>query len=449
MRQRLIAAVAGSCLVGAAYAQPMDMYVVSSGNLDAVCDINNPNFWVGSIPSAIALNGNTLFVAGFDNGGSGSAIPNRVVKVGNVISGTRTFDWLRNADGSAYQIDIPTFRGYNGMAYRPGSGLLMARDMNGPAAGSLCLFDVDSQVNPIKITENNETFFRGGAGPAWDGGFDNAGYPANYNGLGVPAAAAPAVPVVLDFSQPTNVKIGPFALDVTNNMSINVGLTVFEYLTPGDNNLRLDFAGIPGTFWRDCAVHPTNGAYAARANNALVIGTRPSNNKNFASQVLILGDNGNPVGQQCDFIATPSRDVVIWNNRANSNSAPFATAIKANNLDGSAVTINWKNADGTPLVAPDSLKHYDFSWDHANQRLAVLDASGRRYWIFSPTAPVPPCPADFNGDGFPDGFDYDDYVACFEGVSCPPGKSADFNNDGFADGFDYDDFVLAFETGCP
>ena len=58
------------------------------------------------------------------------------------------------------------------------------------------------------------------------------------------------------------------------------------------------------------------------------------------------------------------------------------------------------------------------------------------------------CPADFNSDGFPDGFDYDDFVTCFEGGLCPPGKSADFNSDGFADGFDYDEFVLAFEYGC-
>lgn len=58
------------------------------------------------------------------------------------------------------------------------------------------------------------------------------------------------------------------------------------------------------------------------------------------------------------------------------------------------------------------------------------------------------CPADFNKDGFVDGFDYDDFVACFEGSPCPPGTDSDFNNDGFTDGFDYDDFVSAFETGC-
>jgi hypothetical protein len=60
----------------------------------------------------------------------------------------------------------------------------------------------------------------------------------------------------------------------------------------------------------------------------------------------------------------------------------------------------------------------------------------------------PPCPADFNGDGFLDFFDYDAFVECYETEVCPPGKTADFNNDGFVDFFDYDDFVLFYETGC-
>jgi hypothetical protein len=68
----------------------------------------------------------------------------------------------------------------------------------------------------------------------------------------------------------------------------------------------------------------------------------------------------------------------------------------------------------------------------------------------SDTATLTFCPADFNCDGFIDFFDYDSYVACFEGTECPnfDPLSADFNGDGFVDFFDYDAFVAAFEIGC-
>ncbi len=59
-----------------------------------------------------------------------------------------------------------------------------------------------------------------------------------------------------------------------------------------------------------------------------------------------------------------------------------------------------------------------------------------------------PCLADFNGDGFVDFFDFDDYIECFEGAACPPGRSADTNGDGFVDFFDLDEFVALFEAGC-
>lgn len=54
------------------------------------------------------------------------------------------------------------------------------------------------------------------------------------------------------------------------------------------------------------------------------------------------------------------------------------------------------------------------------------------------------CPADFNGDGFVSGDDFDQYVAAFELGDA----SADFNCDGFVSGDDFDAFVAAFELGC-
>jgi hypothetical protein len=59
-------------------------------------------------------------------------------------------------------------------------------------------------------------------------------------------------------------------------------------------------------------------------------------------------------------------------------------------------------------------------------------------------SPLPPCPADFNGDGFIDFTDFDDFVTAFENGDA----SSDFNGDGFLDFTDFDDFVAAFEAGC-
>ncbi len=56
------------------------------------------------------------------------------------------------------------------------------------------------------------------------------------------------------------------------------------------------------------------------------------------------------------------------------------------------------------------------------------------------------CPADFDGDGTVDFFDYDAFVVCFEDPTC---TGADFDGDGTTDFFDYDAFVVAFETPCP
>jgi hypothetical protein len=54
------------------------------------------------------------------------------------------------------------------------------------------------------------------------------------------------------------------------------------------------------------------------------------------------------------------------------------------------------------------------------------------------------CPADFDGDGFITGVDFDLYVAAFESGD----PSADFDGDTFVTGVDFDLYVVAYETGC-
>jgi len=57
---------------------------------------------------------------------------------------------------------------------------------------------------------------------------------------------------------------------------------------------------------------------------------------------------------------------------------------------------------------------------------------------------VADCPADYNGDGFANGDDYDAFVNDFELGN----SKADYNGDGFVTGDDFDAFVDAFVAGC-
>jgi len=68
---------------------------------------------------------------------------------------------------------------------------------------------------------------------------------------------------------------------------------------------------------------------------------------------------------------------------------------------------------------------------------SVSDVAGRHYRFIQ-------CGADFNGNGFINGDDFDAFVAAF----VLGDLTADFNGDGFVNGDDYDGFVAAFEVGC-
>lgn len=55
------------------------------------------------------------------------------------------------------------------------------------------------------------------------------------------------------------------------------------------------------------------------------------------------------------------------------------------------------------------------------------------------------CPADYNGDGFPDAIDYDGFITDWLALNL----AADYNEDEFVDAIDYDLFIAAFLTPCP
>lgn len=74
---------------------------------------------------------------------------------------------------------------------------------------------------------------------------------------------------------------------------------------------------------------------------------------------------------------------------------------------------------------------------HDGETKSVSDVASRHYRFIQ-------CGADFNGNGFINGDDFDSFTLAFVAGNL----AADFNGDGFVNGDDYDGFVDAFEVGC-
>jgi hypothetical protein len=201
-----------------------------------------------------------------------------------------------------------------------------------------------------------------------------------------------------------------------------------------------DEAGITCRFWvASKVVNNGNGTWTYLYNIQNL-----NSNRSGSSFVLPKGNFVDITNAGHSFIPAHSGDVYAgtpWNwSDAGSSLAwtcpqTFAQNPNASALRWGAMYTYWFTATTPPTTAAANIGLF---MPGGTSSVAVL-------------IPVPgaaPCAPDLNADGSVDFFDYDDFVSCFEGISCLPGLSADFNHDGSVDFFDYDDFVAAFEIGC-
>ncbi len=124
-------------------------------------------------------------------------------------------------------------------------------------------------------------------------------------------------------------------------------------------------------------------------------------------------------------------------------AAYHAYRVGARQTFAGGASLLYRRSSVTPSYSPDSAGLPDVAMGALG--LAELLSPGSVRAVLTGAYPsCSSCPADYNGDGFLDFFDYDEFVLGFETGDL----RADYNGDGFLDFFDYDDFVLAFETGC-
>ncbi|MBL8802774.1 MAG: thrombospondin type 3 repeat-containing protein [Planctomycetes bacterium] len=368
---------------------------VATINLDATANNANPQF-IGSNPSAVAWENGDLIVAGFNS--TGGTTNTGIVRVSNVLT--------TPSIGAAFGVtSTPSTRGYSGLATQGGQ-IAAAFDFGANSANGLALYNTSGglvwQVNTFNASPNNA--YRGFGGTDFDPGFvSGGGVDAGVSGLTTGSGRRALM----------NTATGLWTYTQSTGAIINV--------TPTATN------------WRDHAYDPATGDLYTRVNNDVSKHTRTGGNT-FTPNVRIVDvtDASAVAGQNLEFLNTSLGNFVIYNDRPSTATQPLTTAVKIVDTSGVAQVYNL----GPGFSAANSGGYYDFSWDAANARLALLDFGNRRVYVFELCSGV-----DGDGDGTQD---------CIDGCPSDPAKIApgqcgcgviDVDSDG--------DTVADCVDGCP
>lgn len=112
----------------------------------------------------------------------------------------------------------------------------------------------------------------------------------------------------------------------------------------------------------------------------------------------------------------------------------------------SAFTVDWSTIDGGGGTLNGGAFQISGTAGQPDGASRASRLSGGDFQIIGGfwTVTLPECGADFDGNGFANGDDFDAFVDQFIAGT----DDADFDGNGFVTGDDYDAFVTAFEAGC-
>jgi len=165
--------------------------------------------------------------------------------------------------------------------------------------------------------------------------------------------------------------------------------------------------------------------------------------------MVVLGDHigGWVWGENVGWITLGASVSTLDGPYSNATGASHGVNLNASTgeLTGYAwgENIGWINFGGGALATPAQPARIDFT----NRRLRGYAWGENVGWINlddDQAFVALRCPSDFNGDGFVNGIDFDEFVIEFEAGTA----AADFNRNSFVNGVDFDEFVVAFEAGC-
>ena len=362
MKSFIVGLMAVAGLTAAANAQVV-MQEIARIDLTQVFNSTNPQ-GLGTNINGVAWNGVDLYVNGFRNTSSGTNSGILRVNTARVTGNTSTA-----AFGS---LVTSVSRGYTGLDIN-GNTLIATWDTGSNNASSLQAFD---------LTAGNPLRWNAGAasGLGLVRGFSGAAFNPGQNGAGGIGSGV---------SFPSQGSGQERVLRITDGVGNGASAGTLNNFSIASN------AASGATSFRDIDFNPATGDAFLRVNNDVVKAVRTGAgqyNSGAVNPILVAtATPGNNIATNIQFLDTAAfGNVVIFNDRSSTgNGQSFNAVMKACDVNGVAQTLTFLNSSGGAF-APFGTGNaaYDYSFNSADQTLAISDFANSQVYIFQIPTPA-------------------------------------------------------------
>lgn len=340
-----ILVIAGLAAVSASAFAQVNLYRVAEVNLTATgLDAYNTANQIGTNASAVALSGDNVWVGSWNN--SGAAGFSGIYRVSDIF-GTQTGAVL----GGTSRTTANT-RGFSGLVVN-GNNLYSAWD-NG-AASPLGLQKLDATSGAAAWGTN----FRGSGGLDID--------PLSSGNIGTTQLGSGRRWL---YNEATGSVI-------YNGTAGTQGFIIITQQTPPLN-----------TNMRSIAFDSVTGDAYSRSVNNVYKAVRTGENAAVTPSTIVTGTSNDTAGLNIEFFTIGGSKFLIYNDRpVNTPGQAWNGAVRVVDTNGVAQTVNFLDATGANAVSfADGNGFYSFSFDAANNRIAVADFLNNRVQVFSTQA---------------------------------------------------------------